>query len=131
MAKRKDPTLSAPEERAILDWGKKATVDVLACRQFGHAWGHGLTTIYKIGGFYVRNLGCTRCGTQRRDATPVGEYGAVRRSYIYPNGYGRERSDEGSTRIPRWAIADAMLDRSKNLEPPNDLVDWFHKRGRE
>ncbi len=131
MPKRKDPTLSASDEKAVLAWAKKAPVDILVCRRYGHAWGQGLTTLYKIGGFYVQSIGCTRCGTQRVDATPIGEYGATRRSYQYPSNYTRQRSDEGSVRIPRWAIADAVVDRSHAVEPTQDLVDWFHKRGRE
>lgn len=127
MARRKDPTLTPGEEKAVISWAKATRLEVLVCRQFGHSWTHGLTEIYKIGGDLVRELGCGRCGMRRRDVTPLGEYGAVRRNYVSPPDYRREVV-EGSSRVPRWAIADSLVDRSTAAEPTQDLLDWYYKR---
>lgn len=128
MSRRKDPNLSASEEREVLKWTRKVRTEVLACRQYGHTWTEGLTVIYKIGGDYVKVLGCGRCGMRRKDATPIGEYGVRRRSYEAPPDYSRERGDGSSVRVPRWAIAEGVVGRSEVEEPTEDLLDWYYKR---
>ena len=131
MARRKDPTLTAGEEKAVIDWAGKVRIEVLACRQFGHSWTHGLTTLFRVRGDYIREVGCGRCGMRRRDVITAGEYGPARRNYLRPPDYARERGDGGSVRIPRWAVADAVVERSTASEPPQDLLDWYYKRGAE
>lgn len=130
MAKRKDPDLSPAEEKAVIAWAGKVRTEVLVCRQFGHSWTHGLTTVFLIDGDYVRELGCNRCGMRRRDVTPKGEYGTVRRNYVRPPDYGREVMD-GSARVPRWAVAEAVTNRSEERAPTQDLLDWYYKRAME
>lgn len=127
MAKRKDPNLTAGEEKAVISWATKTRLEVLVCRQFGHSWTRGLTDIYKVGADLIRELGCGRCGMVRRDVTPLGEYGTIRRSYVAPPDYRREVT-EGSARVPRWAIADSLVDRSRTKEPTQDILDWYYKR---
>src|SRR5688500_6606656 len=130
--RRRDPSLSASEEREVSAWSMSVRVEVLLSRRFGHSWTRGLTTFYRIGSDLIQELGCERCGLRRRDVTPLDEYTATRRSYEPPPDYRRERGgDGGSVRVPRWAVKDSLVNRCEVGEPPESLVDWYYRRDGE
>lgn len=124
MAKRTEP-----EDRGAQQWAGTVRLEVLECRQFGHLWVSGMRTLYKWNGHYIREVGCGRCQMIRRDLIPIGEYGQIRRQYFPPEDYRREPGPEGSTKVPRWVIADAVVAKAKVHEAPPDILDWA-SRGR-
>lgn len=126
----RDPNLTWSQEQQILGWANRVPVDFLACRWYGHTWTIGLTEVFAIKGDLIREVTCGRCGMRRRDVTPRGEYGYVRRSYQPPPGYTRDADETGTTRTPRWALSEAIVNRSDVLEPTQELVDWYYKIGK-
>lgn len=116
------------EEKLATVWAHKARLEVLACRQFGHSWAQGVTAIFKLGPrLLARELSCSRCGMQRIDAWNRDEYGIVRRWYVAPKDYGRERGEGTSVRIPRHVVHEAMVDRSKQLAPPQHVQELYER----
>lgn len=126
--RRARPDIDEAEVKIAEAWAKKARLDVLACRQFGHSWGQGITAMYRLGpSHYARDLHCTRCGMERIDAWPVGEYGIAKRWYIKPKDYSRERGVGETVRIPRRVVHEAMMQRSKTLAPPEHIQELYDR----
>lgn len=128
MAKSAEQRRQEAEDKVAAEWASQVRPEVLDCRHYGHLWNSGLHTLYKVDGDYVRQLGCGRCGMIRRDATPIGEYGAVRRQYIPPPDYRRDKGDDGSVRIPRYVVAQAIVDQAVVENPTPDILDWHQNR---
>lgn len=109
-----DAPAAEDDELLAAAWAKKVRLEVLACRQFGHQWTRGLTTVFRIDAeLRARKLGCSRCGMERTDFWFINDYGIWRRSYSRPQDYARDKGVGGSVAIPRSVITDEMTNRSK------------------
>lgn len=108
-------------------WAKKADSAFLQCRSFGHIWTKGTETIYAVDrSHFGRQLECGRCHMVRIDILAKGEYGAVYRRYVKPEGYSMDRdTSEGSSRIPRYVIHQAQIDRSTTRKATKDVREVF------
>ena len=114
-------------EAVAVDWANKVRVEVLVCRQFGHAWGAGVNRLYRVNSqFNAREIVCSRCGMKRVDIVEHGQWTAWRRKYEPPHDYSRERT-EGSVKIPRYVVAEQMEARADVLEPPQHIQELFSK----
>lgn len=108
-------------------WTANAKSEYLQCRSFGHLWTKGTDTLHVIDrGHFGRQLECGRCHMVRIDILARGEYGAVYRRYIPPAGYSMDKdTSEGSTRIPRYLIHEAQIDRSTQRKAGKDIREVF------
>lgn len=113
-------------ERIAKSWAEHVRVEVLVCRQFGHAWGAGVNRLYRINSQYnAREIVCSRCGMKRVDVIQVGEWVAWRRKYEPPADYTREKF-QGSVKIPRYVVAEQMEARADVLSPPAHIQELFN-----
>lgn len=123
----------APDDETIAyEWAKKTRLEVLACRQFGHQWTRGLSTLYKIDNdLHARVLCCNRCGMERTDFYRIGWYGVWKRHYEPPKDYSRKTGIGGSVKIPRYVVAEEVDERSEvSTKLPEHVRELYNRWSR-
>lgn len=120
-----------PEETLIARWAEQASTGTILCRQFKHEFpDEQLLRLYRINATYsMRELECRRCHTKRTDLVVNGSLQVVSRSYDYVVGYQRDKGADGSQRLPRYAVAEALESRVDVLAPPAHIQEAFRKLG--